>query len=370
MDAREITRGLRDHGISDGIARTNPVEGGPVGEARLTNGLIHDTWGGYVSRLVEYWGERGVDLTLDDACSALGIDRNTVRSDASVQFLGKNYGELSYDGYINRIKQRIRHEVEIELYPFAKDLRQKVDDIVAILVADNKDTVGEGKPCADMTSENTEATPVINNPDDTVRIDYKSKADMTSEDIETKTSSEEYCQLKKRRDKISKEYDDLYHNSIMAPTQELRDEFEKQLNALKTERNSVDDGLYDSNTQIYKLCLKRDAEESGLAITLDQFINALYQADVSDNPLSREWGVALIETVDDILYGLSGLDPKETKVPEIYVGKDAFEEFKTRISTHNQIRARVEQHMAFIRPAFKTEITLDNHPLLSGVGEK
>lgn len=331
---------LSRYGISHGIARRPPLEGGAVGEAQLTHsGLIYDTWGGYVSRLVEHWGVRGVDLTLDDACTALGIDKETVRTDASVQFRGTGYDDLSYDGYINQLKQSARREAAKEFYPLVDDLRQRVDDIVATLTTEDQDVV-------------------------------ISSADTTNEEIEAITSSSQYGELMGRQALIGRTYESLFHNSIMTPTQKERDYFKNQKMKLKVQKDAVDEELDKFNTRIDILHMRRDAEVTGLAITLDKFIIALYEADVSDSPLSREWGAALAERVDEILHGLSGVDDESTKVSEIYVGRDAFEEFKDRISAHNQIRARVKQRMELIQPAFISDITIDNHPLLSGVGEK
>lgn len=331
---------LRQHGVSDRIARNPPLERSPVVEAQFSHsGFIFDTWGGYASRLVEYWGEHGVDLTLDDACDALVIDKGMVRNDSSVQFRENNDTDRSYDTYKNKIKDQIIQKATEYFCPFVDDLEQRVDNILDAFQTDNPDEV-------------------------------KSRADTTDGEIEAITSSEEYNATISRRAMIRGTYDDLYHNSIMAPTEDERQNAKEGLGKLKEETDAIDDVYTKLKTRINLLRTKRDAEKTGLAITLDQFITVLYETDVSDSPLSKEWGMALADTVNDILGELSSLDQDTIKVTDVYVGKDAFDKFKSNISAWDQILTRVKKHMSFIKPAFWSKITVANHPLVNGVGEK
>lgn len=327
-------KNLARYGVSYKIARAGGVlEGGPEAEAQLTySGMIHDTWGGYASRLIEYWGERGVDMSLDDVCSALFITPADIRDDGKIQFT-----HFGYDTFSGKVRALIRDRVTEQCQPEVERLRQKVAEIAQQFTID---------------------------PDEvSVRFDG------IVSDIEAVENSDEYRQLLEKQRAYDKAQETYFYESIGAETTEAYEEAENKRKTLKVERRPTDNRIYEYDMQVALLGLERDAVESGVAVTLDKFIQIIYEAELGESPLAQAWISALGETVDNILYN-TPVDKETTKVSSVYVGQDAFDLFSDSISAHQLARDTGEAHLAFIRPAFFSDITIDTHPLITGQGEK
>lgn len=325
--------------MSSGIARRSPLEGGPVGEAQQSyDGFIKDTWGGYASRLVEYWGEQGVDLTLKDACNLLGVTPEAVRNDNGVQFQEFDDG-LEYDSYQNMLYGRWTEEAEALYVPLIDELRGSVDAIATrFRVDDSVDTVIE--------------------------------VGRIQREIDERTHSEEYLQLEGELRRLSLEREKAFENSMWS-SEEMSGTAKTVFEDVKKQHEVVVDQFRELEDGISLLCAKRDAFESGTLLTLDAFLEAMYAVDLSDHPCASAWGKALeacvYHVINETFYG----DNVETiKVRDVYVGADLFDEFKFNISLHPFMQTYIQQKFEFIRPAFFTTVTARNHPLFTGIDEK
>lgn len=321
--------------MSGGISRRSPLEGGAVGEAEQS--YKRDTWGGYASRLVEYWGERGVDLTLQDACDTLLITPEELRNNASVQFRKEGEG-LDYGIYQDILQDKWRKAAEAIYVPLQNDLRSRVDAIEA------RFKIGDD-------------------------VDVNAEVEQIELRIDQITHSEEYKLLDSQARELGNERESAFHESMTAN----EDEYE---NAKATHKNiaarhdAILDQLRGLDRSIALLCEQRNALESGTICTLDKFLESLYSVELGDNPLAAAWGKALENCIYTVKNNLLGMDIEDTKVPEIYVGAELFDEFKWGISIHPFIQVYIEQKSDFIQPAFYTRVTVRNHPLFTGVGEK
>lgn len=93
-----------DSYVSNGIARTNPLEGGPAFEA-WQNGtnIMASTWGDYTSRLAEQLAD---DIPLDGLLGKLCISRAELE-DPTVHFGPKSGWEFdNYRSYFDRVSQK------------------------------------------------------------------------------------------------------------------------------------------------------------------------------------------------------------------------------------------------------------------------
>lgn len=325
--------------MSDGIARRSPLESGPVGEARQSyNGFIKDTWGGYASRLVEHWGELGVDLTLQDACDLLGIAPEDIRNDDSVQFQ-KQDDAFDYDAYETMLHRKWQKEAEALYTPLVDELRSKVDSIAARFRVDHS-------------------------------VDGTAEAERIQKEIDERTHSEEYLQLESELRKLSSEREKAFENSMLAP-EETSENAKAAFEDVKKQHEvaAVQFGVLEDSISL--LCAKRDAFESGTVLTLDAFLEAMYTVDLSDNQCASAWGKAFEDCVYHVINETFYGDTVESiKVRDVYVGADLFDEFKFNISQHTLVQSYIQEKSDFIQPAFFTTVTARNHPLFTGIDEK
>src|SRR5690606_35090476 len=109
-----------DSFVSGKIARTNPLEGGPAYDAAIEGRPnIADTWGGYVTRLMDYH-----DLSPEDAIAALGVTKEQL-ADPDVQFTTAE----SYEDFKYWQKEKYSQEAKIDLDIEVKRLISIVDEV-------------------------------------------------------------------------------------------------------------------------------------------------------------------------------------------------------------------------------------------------
>lgn len=111
--------------VSNGIARTNPLEGGPAFEA-WQNGtnIMASTWGDYISRLAERLED---DIPLEGLLGKLCIGRSELQ-DPTVHFGPRRAWE--FDDYIGQF-QRFTHQEALDYYtPEIKRLKTTLDAIL------------------------------------------------------------------------------------------------------------------------------------------------------------------------------------------------------------------------------------------------
>lgn len=114
-----------DSYVSYGIARTNPLEGGPAFEA-WQNGtnVMASTWGDYTSRLAEQLED---DIPLEGLLGKLCIGRSELE-DPTVHFGPRR--DWEFDDYMGQF-QRVTHKEALEYYtPEIKRLQMTLDAIL------------------------------------------------------------------------------------------------------------------------------------------------------------------------------------------------------------------------------------------------
>ena len=147
--------------VSGGIARKNPLEGGPALEAwRNGTNIMASTWGDYVSRLAELLGEADVDILLSKLC----IDRDELR-DPSVHFDVKSGGEGEFVDYKERFRRASYKEITDCYAPEIARLQMTLDTILeGYRVPDQDEARKEAKLIQEEITQASELFRVVDDP--------------------------------------------------------------------------------------------------------------------------------------------------------------------------------------------------------------
>ncbi len=326
---RSIEGQLERLGVSGKIARGG-IEGGRETDAMLEGGVIKDTWGGYASRLIEYWGEKGVDLDTKTVLELLGIDIEDTKNPKT--HFTRSTG-LTFSDYESIRRSKFRDEAKATYTEHEKELETTLDMIR-----------------------------------DSFAITDTSEAQAIQGEIEAVVHGEEYIALLTQIRHLSGLSEDYYHNSIMSPDEkerqdaiEKRAKVQRELNQLHDKKEAIDDSLK-------ILCVRRDAVASGICAPLDVVITALMSADIHSNPLAHIWFTRIRDALSNFEDEYE-LDRVHTQVTDIVVGRKFFSSLR-HFEPSKNIRRAVEEKWAIIRPAFVTNSQLHTHPLVTGIGEK
>lgn len=140
-----------DSFVSGGIARTNPLEGGPAFEA-WQNGtsVMASTWGDYASRLAELLPE-GEDASLDAILGKLCIGRGELRDPAIHFGVGSGYEFSDYETHFREVTHK---EVTDYYAPEVARLQMTLD---AILEGYKVDDQAEADKQADKLQDEIDA---------------------------------------------------------------------------------------------------------------------------------------------------------------------------------------------------------------------
>lgn len=333
---------LAKAGVGEGVARVSPLEDGPEGKARLSwDGFIAGgTWSDYASRLWEYYGERGIDLTAEEVLAALDITHEDIHNKQPLFDKDKNDNCREYDDYMRRLKKTFRKQAISEQAPVIDSLLEPLNKL-------RKKFSIEDQDAANVEIEELQ------------------------EKIKSISSFEDYVALKSERSRLEIESERLSHISTMAETAAEREKAMDNHDNLGKKIQRIRDELsvYDIEKNLCGIKIK--SLESGTIVTLDQFIAALYDITPEDKALSARWMKALSGTVEEIALDMSTqVDSDVAKVPQIYVGAEAFDTFESHLNIPKLIWDSVDEKISFIRPAFYSEVTIRNHPLLTGENEK
>lgn len=127
-----------------------------------------------------------------------------------------------------------------------------------------------------------------------------------------------------------------------------------------------------AEVEIDKLVMERDALESGVRITVDEFVATMLATNVLNEEHPSELASVWIGALSDAVkyfwqdYSYMRVDGEEPSLSQLVAGREIFTNFRNFLGdTHKEADAIAKERWAYIEPAFKAPAFTDL-PLIAG----